>query len=145
MTESNVQYFIYNILFIWSSVSPISTSPFLGQEVLLWCAWVFSSSGEQGLLFVVVCGLFIAVAFVAKRHVLALQTFRYSELPTVEMVYYVKFSRRCFIWEGKFQKYPDQGFVLKICFMNASYPNYLLSTKADKHKPPGSHLSVSLQ
>ena len=48
MTESNVQYFIYKILFIWSSVSPISTSPFLGQGVLLWCAWVFSSSGEQG-------------------------------------------------------------------------------------------------
>ena len=91
-----------------------------------------------------VCGLFIAVALEAKRHVLALQTFRYSELPIVEMVYYVKFSRRCFVWEGKFQKYPDQGFVLKICFMNASYPNYL-STKENKHKPPGSRLSVSLQ
>ena len=71
MTESNVQYFIYNILFIWSSVSPISTSPFLGEGVLRWCAWVFSSCGKQGLLFVVVCGLFIAVAsLVAKRHIL---------------------------------------------------------------------------
>ena len=132
--SSGLQYHLFPHLLFW------------GEGVLRWCAWVFSSCGKQGLLFVVVCGLFIAMAsLVAKRHVLALQTFKYSELPTVEMFYYVKFSRRCFIWEGKFQKYPDQGFVLKICFMNASYPNYPLSSKENKHKPPGSRLSVSLQ
>ena len=32
------------------------------------CAWAFSSCGEQGLLFVVVCGLLIAVASLVAEH-----------------------------------------------------------------------------
>ena len=35
---------------------------FLAALGLRCCAWAFSSCGEQGLLFVVVCGLLIAVA-----------------------------------------------------------------------------------
>ena len=32
------------------------------------CAWAFSSCGEQGLLFVEVCGLLIAVASLVAEH-----------------------------------------------------------------------------
>ena len=32
------------------------------------CAWAFSSCGEQGLLFVAVCGLLIAVASLVAEH-----------------------------------------------------------------------------
>ena len=32
------------------------------------CAWAFSSCGEQGLLFVAVCGLFIVVASLVAEH-----------------------------------------------------------------------------
>ena len=35
---------------------------FLAALGLRCCAWAFSSCGERGLLFVVVCGLLIAVA-----------------------------------------------------------------------------------
>ena len=35
---------------------------FLAALGLRFCAWAFSSCGEQGLLFFVVCGLLIAVA-----------------------------------------------------------------------------------
>ena len=32
------------------------------------CAWAFSSCGEQGLLFVAVCGLLVAVASLVAEH-----------------------------------------------------------------------------
>ena len=32
------------------------------------CAWAFSSCGEWGLLFIVVCGLLIAVASLVAEH-----------------------------------------------------------------------------
>ena len=43
--------FIYLFIYLFSAV--------LG---LCGCTWAFSSCGEQGLLFVVVCGLLIVVA-----------------------------------------------------------------------------------
>ena len=41
---------------------------FLSALGLRCCAWVFSSCGEQGLLFVVVHGLLIAVASLVAEH-----------------------------------------------------------------------------
>ena len=32
------------------------------------CMWAFSSFGEQGLLFIVVCGLLIVVSFLFAEH-----------------------------------------------------------------------------
>ena len=32
------------------------------------CVWLFSSCGEQGVLFIVVCGLLIAVASLVAEH-----------------------------------------------------------------------------
>ena len=40
---------------------------FLAALCLRCCAWAFSSCGEQGLLFVVVCGLLVAVASLCFR------------------------------------------------------------------------------
>ena len=40
---------------------------FLAVLGLRCCAWAFSSCGEQGLLFVVVCGFLIAVASLAEH------------------------------------------------------------------------------
>ena len=41
---------------------------FLAALGLRGCAWAFSSCGEQGLLFVVVHGLLIAVASLVAEH-----------------------------------------------------------------------------
>ena len=41
---------------------------FLAALGLHCCAQAFSSCGEPGLLFVVVCGLLIAVAFLVAEH-----------------------------------------------------------------------------
>ena len=41
---------------------------FLAVLGLHCCAWAFCSCGEQGLLFVAVCGLLIAVASLAAGH-----------------------------------------------------------------------------
>ena len=41
---------------------------FLAALGLRCCTWAFSSCGEQGLLFIVVCGLLIAVASLAVEH-----------------------------------------------------------------------------
>ena len=41
---------------------------FLAVLGLCCCAWAFSSGGERGLLFVVVCGLLIAVAPLVAEH-----------------------------------------------------------------------------
>ena len=41
---------------------------FLAALGLHCCAWAFSSCGEQGLLFVVVCWLLIAVASLVADH-----------------------------------------------------------------------------
>ena len=41
---------------------------FLAELGLCCCTRAFSSCGEQGLLFVVVCGLLIAVASLAVEH-----------------------------------------------------------------------------
>ena len=41
---------------------------FLAVLGLCCCAWAFSSCGEQGLLFVAVCGLLIAVASLVAEH-----------------------------------------------------------------------------
>ena len=41
---------------------------FLAVLGLCCCAWAFSSCGERGLLFIVVCGLLIAVAFLVAEH-----------------------------------------------------------------------------
>ena len=41
---------------------------FLAVLGLRCCMWAFSSCGEQGLLFVVVCGLLIAVASLVAEH-----------------------------------------------------------------------------
>ena len=41
---------------------------FLAVLGLLCCAWAFSSCGERGLLFVVVCGLLIVVASLVAEH-----------------------------------------------------------------------------
>lgn len=60
------------------------------------------------------------------------------------MVYYVRLSWRCFLWEGKYQKHPDHGIILKINFISVSFPNHLLS-KENKHEPPEVVISVSLQ
>ena len=35
---------------------------------LCWCTWAFSSCGEQGLLFIVVHGLLIAVTSLVAEH-----------------------------------------------------------------------------
>ena len=48
-------FFFYDILFIFGCVG-------------LLCAWAFSSCGEQGLLFVAVRGLLIAVASLVVEH-----------------------------------------------------------------------------
>ena len=32
------------------------------------CTWAFSTCGEQGLLFIVVCGLLLAVASLVAEH-----------------------------------------------------------------------------
>ena len=41
---------------------------FLAALGLRCCAWASSSCGEQGLLFVVVCGLLIALASLVAEH-----------------------------------------------------------------------------
>ena len=41
---------------------------FLAALGLCCCVWAFSSCGERGLLFVVVCGLLIAVASLVEEH-----------------------------------------------------------------------------
>ena len=41
---------------------------FLAALGLHCCPWAFSSCGERGLLFVVVCGLLIAVASLVAEH-----------------------------------------------------------------------------
>ena len=41
---------------------------FLAALGLCCCAWAFSSCGEQGLLFIVVCGLLIVVASLVVEH-----------------------------------------------------------------------------
>ena len=41
---------------------------FLAALGLRCCTWAFSSCGERGLLFVVVCGLLIAVASLVAEH-----------------------------------------------------------------------------
>ena len=41
---------------------------FLAVLGLRCCTWAFSCCGEQGLLFVVVCGLLIAVASLIAEH-----------------------------------------------------------------------------
>ena len=41
---------------------------FLAALGLRCCSWAFSSCGEQGLLFVAVCGLLIAVASLVVEH-----------------------------------------------------------------------------
>ena len=41
---------------------------FLAALGLCCCAWAFSSCGEQGLLFVAVCGLLIAMASLVAEH-----------------------------------------------------------------------------
>ena len=41
---------------------------FLAVLGLHCCTWAFSSCGEQGLLFVAVCGLLIAVASLVAEH-----------------------------------------------------------------------------
>ena len=41
---------------------------FLAALGLHCCVWAFSSCGEWGLLFVVVCGLLIAVTFLVVEH-----------------------------------------------------------------------------
>ena len=41
---------------------------FLAALGLCCCVWAFSSCGERGLLFVVVCGLLIAVSSLVEEH-----------------------------------------------------------------------------
>ena len=41
---------------------------FLAALGLCCCVWAFSSCGERGLFFVVVCGLLIAVASLVEEH-----------------------------------------------------------------------------
>ena len=41
---------------------------FLAALGLCCCTWAFSSCGEQGLLFIAVCGLLIAVASLVAEH-----------------------------------------------------------------------------
>ena len=41
---------------------------FLAALGLRCCAWAFSSCGEQGLLFIAVCGLLIVVASLVAEH-----------------------------------------------------------------------------
>ena len=41
---------------------------FLAALGLRCCTWAFSNCGERGLLFIVVCGLLIAVACLVAEH-----------------------------------------------------------------------------
>ena len=41
---------------------------FMAVLGLCYCAWALSSCGEQGLLFIAVCGLLIAVASLVAEH-----------------------------------------------------------------------------
>ena len=54
-----IYLFIFKIYFIYL---------FLAALGLRCCAWAFSSCSEQGLLFIVVCGLLIAVASLVAEH-----------------------------------------------------------------------------
>ena len=54
-----MEFFFFLINYLFS---------FLAALGLCCCAWAFSSHGEQGLLFVAVCGLLIAVASLVAEH-----------------------------------------------------------------------------
>ena len=51
---------------------------FLAVLGLRCCTWAFSSCGQRGLLFIVVCGLLIVVAFLVAEH--RLQTCKLQQL-----------------------------------------------------------------
>ena len=59
-----ILYILFIYLFIFKKFIYLS----LAALGLRCCAWAFSSCGEQGLLFVVVCGLLIAVASLVAEH-----------------------------------------------------------------------------
>ena len=66
MQQSDSVVHIYVFFFRFFSV--IGFFLFLAALGLCCCAWAFSSCGEQGLLFVVVRGLLVAVASLAAEH-----------------------------------------------------------------------------
>ena len=64
MLSSNVPWINLVCLFVFLKIIYL----FLAVLCLCCCAQAFSSCGEQGLLFIVVCGLLIAVASLVVEH-----------------------------------------------------------------------------
>ena len=50
------KFFFHKFIYFWAALVPHC------------CVWAFSTCGEQGLLFIVVHGLFIAVASLVAEH-----------------------------------------------------------------------------